>query len=318
MTTLVEVVRGGVVESRHRGSVVLLDPDGRVAAQLGDPTTPGWPRSAAKVAQAAAMVRAGLDLPPDLLALAAASHSGGSEHLDNVRRILSVAAADEDALGCPADLPLGLPERIAWYRAGLPPRRLAHNCSGKHAAMLATCRVRGWDPAGYLAADHPLQRGIRDEIHDRAEEEPTAVSVDGCGAPLFGLSLAGLARMFRSAVTSAAGTPQRRVADAMRSYPQLVAGAGRDVTAFMAAVPGLLAKDGAEGGFAVALPDGRAMALKIDDGSERARPVVVAAVLAAWGVDVDALGSWAAPPVLGGDRPVGELRPSPHLRHLLA
>ena len=183
------------------------------------------------------------------------------------------------------------------------------NCSGKHAAMLATCAVNGWPTGSYLAPDHPLQQAIRHTIEELAGQQVAATGVDGCGAPLFGLTLAGLARAFRVLVLAAPGTPERRVADAMRAYPEWTSGTHRDERRLMAAVPGLLVKSGAEGVDAFALADGhgvRSGAVKIDDGGQRARTPVTVAVLRQLGAVVpDEL---AAVPVTGGDAVVGEVR----------
>ena len=183
------------------------------------------------------------------------------------------------------------------------------NCSGKHAAMLATCVLNGWPVRGYLAADHPLQRAIMHTVEDVAGEHVTATGVDGCGAPLFALTLAGLARAFRALVLAAPGTPERRVADAMRAHPEWTSGTSRDERKLMDAVPGLLLKGGAEGVDAFALSDGngvRAGAVKIDDGAHRGRTPVTVAVLRLLGVTVpDEL---ATAPVIGGDAEVGVIR----------
>jgi L-asparaginase II len=188
------------------------------------------------------------------------------------------------------------------------------NCSGKHAAMLATCVANGWPVGDYLDPDSPLQTAITAAVEELAGERVQHVAVDGCGAPQHALTLAGLARAFARLTTAAPGTNERRVADAMRAAPELVGGTGRDVTAFMQAVPGLLAKDGAEGVYGVALPDGAALALKIDDGAARARPPVLVEGLRALGVTSDALDALATVPVLGGGRPVGEVRATDALR----
>jgi len=143
------------------------------------------------------------------------------------------------------------------------------NCSGKHAAMLVTCVLTGWPVRGYLAADHPLQQAIMHTVEEVAGEHVAVTGVDGCGAPLFALTLTGVARAFRALVLAAPGTPERRVADAMRAYPEWTSGTGRDERRLMDAVPGLLVKGGAEGVDAFALADGdgvRAGAVKIDDG----------------------------------------------------
>ena len=178
------------------------------------------------------------------------------------------------------------------------------NCSGKHAAMLLTCRANDWPAKGYLMPDHPLQQGLRHTVEDLADEPVTAVGVDGCGAPLFAFSLLGVARAYRRIATAADG-PERAVADAMRAQPHLVAGTGRLATRLMTAVPGLIAKDGAEGVFAAALPDGPSVAVKIDDGAPRAAERAVVAALRAVGVDQPEL---TTAPVLGGGEPVGAIR----------
>ncbi|GAA2171169.1 asparaginase [Agrococcus versicolor] len=306
---LVHVTRGAIVESVHHGSVVAIDASGRSALVHGDAATPVYPRSSLKPLQATAMVRAGLDLPPRLLALAGASHSGAAMHREGARAILAIHGVPEEALRNAVDLPLGAAEREAWLREGGERTRIAQNCSGKHAAMLATCAVNGWDLEGYLLPQHPLQLAIRVAVAELSSEEPDASTADGCGTPLWAISLAGLARAFARIVSSPEGTPERRVADAMRAHPDMVGGDGRDVTDLMLHVPGLLAKDGAEGVYAAALPDGRAVALKIADGSERARLPVLLDALASLGVD--ASGVQRPAPVLGGGQPVGELLLAP-------
>lgn len=282
--------------------------DGATLLAVGRPTDPVFPRSASKPMQAAGMLALGLPLHGELLALAAASHSGESFHLDGVRRILADAGLTVDHLQTPPDLPYDPAAARAWLRGGGAPEPLLMNCSGKHAAMLATCVVNGWDPAHYLDPSHPLQVALLAALEDLAAERVSATAVDGCGAPLWSLSLVGLARAFQACVLAAPGEPARRVADAMRAHPEWVGGTGRDVTDLMRGVPGLLAKDGAEGVYAVALPDGRAVALKIEDGGDRARPVVMAAALAAVGVRADVVDRTAVRPVLGGGRPVGAIR----------
>ncbi|MFJ4686769.1 asparaginase [Streptomyces sp. NPDC088789] len=302
------LVRGGVVEGVHYGSVVVLGPDGTVEFQLGDIEAAFYPRSALKPVQAAAMVRAGLPLDGDLLSLSAASHSGEERHLAGARRILELAGLSPDALRNVPDLPLDPAVRDTWVREGRPASRLAQNCSGKHAAMLHTAKVNGWTLDDYLDPAHPLQQSIAATVEDLTGQRLAQVTVDGCGAPLFALSLHGLARATAAIVTAAPGTPEARVADALRAHAEMASGTGRDVAALMRAVPGLLAKDGYEGVQAAALPDGRAIAVKIADGARRARVPVAAAALARAGVDPDALAPFLSEPLLGGGRPVGHLR----------
>jgi L-asparaginase II len=309
---LCEVVRSGIVESRHHGSLVLLGPsDGsapEVELALGEAATPVFPRSALKPLQAVAMHRAGLELPAEQLALACASHSGEPRHVELCRAVLAGAGLEEAALGNPPSLPLGTGAKEAYLRAGGEPDRVHHNCSGKHAAMLATCRARGWPADGYLEPEHPLQREIRATIEELAGEPVHAVATDGCGAPAFAITLVGLARAFRRLATAPAGAPESDVAGAMRAHPAVVGGADREVSELMTAAPGLLAKEGAEGVCAAALPDGRALAVKVHDGSKRPLGPVLATVLARWGVRGAAVERWTAPAVLGGGEPVGRVR----------
>ena len=292
------VIRNGFIESKHHGHIVALDSAGRTALSVGAADEPMFPRSAAKPLQALGMLRLGW--PPsdaEQLALACASHSGEAAHVEAVRRILASVDLDESTLDNTPDWPLNSDAA----RALAKPDRLHQNCSGKHAAMLATCAANGWATAGYRQPDHPVQLGIREAIEQLAGERVEVTAVDGCGAPLFALTLSGLARAFAAIANDG-------VADAMRAHPFLVGGTGRDVTALMAAVPGLVAKDGAEGVYAAAMPDGRAVAVKIDDGAARALMPVLVAALAKVGVTSDALSELAVVPVLGHDHPVGAVQ----------
>jgi L-asparaginase II len=309
---LAEVIRSGFPESRHRGSVVVLGPDGRAVLRAGETTAAAFPRSANKPMQAVGMLRAGLELEGKLLALAAASHSGEAFHVAGVREILAGAGLDEGALRCPPALPLDERALRQVLRDGGDADRVHMNCSGKHAAMLAACAAAHWPTGSYLDPDHPLQREIRRTVEDLSGEPVAAVGVDGCGAPLFGLSLAGLARAFRAMVRAEPGSAQRRVADAMRAYPDWTSGTSRPEAALMEAVPGLLLKSGAEGVVAFARPDGHAAAVKIEDGAARALPAIAVALLRSLGVggaDGAALDRIASVPVLGGGRAVGHIRP---------
>ncbi len=308
---LAEVVRSGFVEGVHRGSVVGLAADGTTALAVGDPAAPVFPRSASKPLQAAAMVELGLDLDGELLALAAASHSGEPFHLDGVRRILAGAGLDVGALRTPPEEPSDEQAAQAWLRAGHGPEPLTMNCSGKHAAMLATCVLNGWDVATYLDPEHPLQVALGATLERYAGEPVAASGVDGCGAPVLALTLTGLAGAVRGCVLADPGSARRRVVDAMRAYPEWVGGTRRDVTALMRGVPGLVAKDGAEGVEVAACADGRAVALKIDDGASRARQVVTAEALLALGFDAPVLAGQRSYPLSGGGRQVGEVRAVP-------
>lgn len=305
---LAHVVRSGFIEGQHRGSLVVLAADGSVELALGEPEADLFPRSSNKPMQAAAALRCGLDLDDQLLALAAASHSGEPFHLDGVRKILARAGLTPDALRTPPDLPVNRQQADQRIREGLGPEPLTMNCSGKHAAMLATCMVNGWSIDDYLQPDHPLQREILRGIEAATGDLVRYVGVDGCGAPLMSTTLVGLARAFRCYVLAEPGSVERRVADAMRGHPEFVGGTNRHDTQLMANVPGALSKAGAEAVQAVALDDGRALAFKIEDGASRAVGPVLAAALRRMGVAHPVLDTIAHSPVNGGGAPVGEVR----------
>jgi len=305
---LAEVIRSGFVESRHRGAIAALAADGTFAFTAGSANTPISPRSSNKPLQATAMLTAGLPLDGELLALAAASHSGEDFHVQGVHDILDFAGLTDRDLQCPTSLPLDEPTARRLIReSDTPESRVRMNCSGKHAAMLVTCIANDWPTETYRDPGHPLQRHIRKTIEELAREPVAAVGVDGCGAPLFALTLGGLARAYRALVLAEPGTAGRKVADAMRKFPEWTSGTTRDENRLMASIPGLLLKGGAEGVDAFALPDGSAAAVKIEDGNARARTPVTVAILAALGVQPPA--ELATSVVIGGDSPVGEIRP---------
>ncbi|MFI9228521.1 asparaginase [Streptomyces rimosus] len=305
---LAEVVRSGFVEGRHRGSLVVLAADGSVQTALGDVTSPVFPRSANKPMQAAAILRAGLDLSGERLALAAASHSGEGFHLDLVQKMLSEHGLSTDQLRTPPDLPLDPAEAETYLASGRVRESLTMNCSGKHAAMLAACAANGWPLESYLHLEHPLQQLVLDAVRSASGEGVEHIGTDGCGAPLMAISLTGLARSFRHFVLAGEGTPERRVADAMRAHPEYVAGTRRPDTWLMQAVPGVLSKMGAEAVQAVALPDGRALAFKVDDGATRTLGPILARVLGEMGVESPVLARIGEAPLLGGAERVGEIR----------
>ncbi|MFM7718018.1 MAG: asparaginase, partial [Actinomycetota bacterium] len=189
---LVRVIRSGLVESVHAGSVVVADADGRLLAVAGDPDRVAYTRSCAKPLQAAVSLRAiGDDLPEDLLALACGSHNGEPAHVRGVRAILRRAGLPVGALRCPADRPSRGVDAAKVAR----PSPAFHNCSGKHAAMLLASVRSGWDPATYLAPGHPLQRAVLRAVRAATDEDPH-VGVDGCGVPVHGLPLRAIATLF--------------------------------------------------------------------------------------------------------------------------
>ena len=301
--------RNGHDESVHYGAVVALEPDGSVAFALGDAGAVVYPRSSTKPIQATAMVASGLSLPPKLLALVCASHDGRAEHLSTAKEILATAGLTEDALGNTADYPLDPDAQEAVIRAGGLKTALQMNCSGKHSGMLATCVHNGWDLESYLHVEHPLQQRITEMVPQLAGEEASFIGVDGCGAPAHALSLTGLARAFRSVALAPPSSAAGQVAAAIRQHPEMLGGPTRDITLLIQGVPGLLGKDGAEGVFAIALPDGRAIAIKISDGANRARPPVMKFALQALGVDVSAVDPRAFDSaIFGHGKPVGSVR----------
>ena len=313
---LVEVVRNGYVESVHRGRVAVADPDGRLVSSVGAEFAPMYPRSALKPLQAVGMLRAGLDLAGEALALVCASHSGEPIHVDGVRALLARGGLDESVLQTPPDWPLDEAAREAWIRTGQPKAPIAMNCSGKHAGMIRTAQLRGDDLATYRDPDHPVQLAIVSAVDDLAHEQAQNLAVDGCGAPAYALSLYGLARSYARLVSATEG-PELTVITAIREHPEHVSGTTRDEAALIRAVPGLIAKSGAEATYAVGLPDGRGVAIKISDGSPRAGAVAMAGVLRRLGLDHDTLAEQASTPVLGHGERVGEIRPAAEtLRHL--
>lgn len=307
------VVRGGFVESVHRGTAVVTMPDGGIALQVGDAAGQVFPRSSSKPLQAVAMLRAGLRSHGAHLALACASHSGEEFHLVAAREILAGAGLAETDLQNTPDYPYDEPARIAWITSGRPKQAIAQNCSGKHASMLATCVANGWDLATYREVDHPLQRVIAETLSELTGHEPGAVAVDGCGAPIHAVPLTGLARAFgrlaAAAAAAAAETgPEAEVAGAIRGFPEYLGGTRRDVTALIRGIAGVVAKDGAEAVYAVGLPDGRGVAVKVADGGARARSVLLGAVLRRIGVGSDeVLDVLEDQPVLGHGERVGSV-----------
>jgi L-asparaginase II len=298
---LAEYVRDGIVESEHRGFLAMLNADGTISKSLGDSETKIYPRSTIKCAQASAMVRNGLKLEPRLLALAQSSHSGAAMHLDGVREILASVGLDESALRCALDRPLGDAERRAWGDA--VPTQIAMNCSGKHAAMIATCVASNWPIENYLDPAHPLQVAIKSELETLAGEKITVTSTDGCGAPLFLISVIGLARAIRE-ITISTDLVHIGVMNAARTHPEMVGGVGRHNTEMMQEVPGLFMKDGAEAVNVSSLSDGRTFVFKVSDGSLRAFRTIVHACLKDFGIDT----SFAPEKVMGGPRVIGTIR----------
>jgi len=282
--------RNGVVEAIHRVHAVAVR-DGAVVAEAGDGSFTCYLRSSSKPLQALPLALARDDLDDLDLAIASASHRATDDQLAAVRALLAKAPATEE------DLELGLQE-------GRPPTKLHHNCSGKHAGMLALCVARGWPLRGYVEAEHPLQRELLRVHAEAAEAEPDEIPVarDGCGVSTFALPLERMAHAFARFESLPGGM---RVAAAMRAHPELVGGPGAIDTELMEALPGWVAKGGAEGLICLRAADGTGIALKTEDGSPRAHRPALAAFLRLLETD---LSRWDTVPIENSrGEAVGEL-----------
>jgi L-asparaginase II len=279
-----ELTRGGLVESRHRGIAVLTDPDGKPEAQRGNPKRLIYPRSAIKPLQTVAMRRAGLALTGAELAITSASHRGTGAHLDLVRSVLAGAGLDESALQCPDGI--------------------KYNCSGKHAGFLATSVLNGWPTESYLSIDHPLQRLVIEVLEEFSGERILHSSVDGCGAPLHAMTVDGVARAIGKLTAT-----EPELVDALTSNGWVISNHGVADAILLDA--GFVAKNGAEGVFAVGSRDGHGLAIKIADGNLRAAPLLAIKMLHENGLLGEShyreLHAALAVPTLGGGLPQGEL-----------
>ena len=300
---LAELTRNGLVESIHSGHLIMLNADGSDHKVKGSVDMPIFPRSSVKCMQASAMVRSGLKLEPRLLALVEASHSGAAMHQDGVLEILAGAGLSESDLQCAFDKPLGDAERIAWGEK--PATRLAMNCSGKHAGMLATCVINGWDIKTYLNSDHPLQVAVLNEIEGLVGAKVSNKTFDGCGAPLFAVTTRELANAIRN-ITISKDPVHVEVMSAARAFPEMVAGDGRLTTRTMQSVAGLFMKEGAEAVEVASMSDGRTLVFKISDGSWRAFGAIMHAALLEWGITTteEAFNVYGGANIVGGMRAV--------------
>jgi L-asparaginase II len=318
MQVIVEVDRSGFVESQHLGAVAVADADGTVVAAAGDPELPIYLRSCAKPLQALAVLGLGVDRELGLGALAlagaAGSHAGEPEHVASARKVLAAAGLDETALRCPPALPTNAEAR----KAVDAPAPIYHNCSGKHAYMLAGAVVRGWEIERYTEPEHPLQAVVSDTIADFAGAAIEHVGVDGCGVPVHALPLRALATAYaRIGERAAAGEgPEAALVEAARGHPVMIAGTGGLDTVLLEVTGGrLLSKAGAEGASAaVNLETCQGVAVKVLDGAHRARGPALLAALTALGwlgdEELEALLPVASSPVLGGGEEVGTVRPA--------
>lgn len=327
---LAAVERGGRIESVHRGTVAVADRDGRLRYLAGDPALPLYLRSACKPLQALPLVEGGgvekFELTGAELAVVCASHAAEPVHLEAVGSILSKIGLDPSALRCGPHVPLDPATAAALARSGRSPEPIHNNCSGKHAGMLASCRLHGWPTETYLEPGHPLQRRIAAIIAEFcADGEPLPHATDGCGVPTFHATVGQLARAFaRLADPRDLPAPRaaavRRIGDAMAAHPVMVSGTGRLATVLMEVLGDrLFCKGGAEGGFGIALRGrGLGIAVKVDDGNARAMGPILVEVLrqlgAAGPAEAAALAAHARPDVLNTrGEIVGAIRPLVHL-----
>ena len=297
---LAELVRSGLIESTHSGHLILMAADGSDLLVLGDVEAEIYPRSAIKSLQAAAMVRAGLNLNDEQLALVCASHGGTNRHQEVALEILQSVGLSESELQNTPDAPLDREARIKW--GDKPATSLAANCSGKHSGMLATCVVNGWDIKTYRDVDHPLQLAIAREITELIGKSIDRVSIDGCGAPLFSMSTRSIAVAARK-MRIDSDPIFARVVSACLKHPEMILAEGAFDTRMMRAVPGLFVKGGAESVMLASLADGSAIAWKISDGSNRVNGPLMKAALAKFGINIEG----EAIDVLGGGNVVGSL-----------
>ncbi|WP_395243602.1 asparaginase [Agromyces sp. MMS24-K17] len=314
---LAVVVRSGFTESRHAGSAVVLSPEGEVLRSLGDTASPILPRSTLKPFQAVAAMTSGVTLRGEDAAIATGSHSGTAAHVALVKGLLSREGLTGAALGCPAALPGDRAARDQVVRSGGTPDPLFMNCSGKHAAMLLACAANDWPLDGYLDPGHPMQRKVVDVIERFTGERPSGVAVDGCGAPVFAISLVGLARGIQKLTTAQASSPfafyreAAALTEAVREHAWAAGGPGQPDTVAVERL-GVFAKIGAEGVMVMTAPNGTTTAVKVLDGSSRATTIVALRLLAdAGAIEHDAVDSVQAELdlwIMGGDQPVGEIR----------
>ena len=325
---LVEVARGGMVESRHRGRAVVADRNGKVVAHWGAVDAPIYPRSAIKPIQAIPLIETGaadaFAVSDEEIALACASHNGEPAHTERVAAWLARLGLGEGDLACGPQAPRQDRDRQALNRDGREPGRLHNNCSGKHAGMLATARHKGEPTADYHQLTHPVQQRVLGVLEHMTGQDLGVVprGIDGCSIPTLAMSLGGLA-VAMARFADPADLPERRIQAVMRirrawaGQPHMVAGDDRYDTDLLRATAGrVLVKTGAEGAYGAALPEfGLGLALKIEDGASRASTVALTAILQGLGAlarsEAQAMAAWARPTVVNwaGDA-VGEIRPA--------
>lgn len=289
---VVEVIRGPLVESGHRGAVAISNASGRLVLELGDVRRPVYPRSAVKALQAIPLVETAaagrFGFTDEEIALACASHNGETRHVAAARSMLRKAGLGEGHLECGPQPPLLDADRLTLEKRGEAPGRIHNNCSGKHAGMLALAVHLGADPEGYVRRDHPVQEAVRRAIEEMTDAplRGDLCGTDGCSIPTWAMPLQALATAFARLATGEGLTPQRadaclRIRQASAGHPFMVAGTGRFCTRLMEETGSrAFVKTGAEGVFCAALPErGLGVALKIDDGATRASEVLMAEIV---------------------------------------
>ncbi len=288
---LVEVTRGGIVESRHEGAYAVTGPGGRVVAAAGDIARPVFPRSAIKAFQCLPVIESGaagrFGFTDEEIALACSSHNGEARHVAVARAMLARLSLSDAALECGVHWPLDQEAQRALARQGGTPDQAHNNCSGKHAGMLALALALGVDPSGYVNLSHPVQQAVVRAMSQMcdADVEHAPCGIDGCSVPTWALPLQNLALGFQRLASGETLAPERaaacrRIVAAVRAHPFMVAGTRRFCTDVMTAVPRLFVKTGAEGVFCAAVPHaGIGVALKCDDGAGRGAEAALAGVL---------------------------------------
>jgi L-asparaginase II len=325
---LVEVTRGTLVESRHRGAIAVLDARGGVVEEAGDIDTPIFPRSAIKPLQTLLLVESGaadhFGLTEEHLTLASASHNGEPMHVERVTAWLARLWLSIDDLECGAQLPLHVPSAEALALSGQMPTAAHNNCSGKHAGFLSVCVHKGWPTKGYTHPDHPVQQALLTLFEELAGASLADAprGIDGCGIPVFGYTLRQMAHALAqladpSGLPAARAEACRRIQAAIPKNPMLIAGSGRFDSAVLSTVGhDLVLKGGAEGVHAAALPArGLGIALKVDDGARRASQIAMGAALMRHGglsqVQAGALAAHLVEPLKNwAGTHVGDVRPA--------
>ena len=273
---LIEVIRNGMVESLHSGHLLIINQYGKIISSLGKHNFLMYPRSSIKAIQTAAMIRHGLNVNDDLLALASSSHIGTQLHQNKVKELLSTAGLDESFLQNTPSLP-----KVNVDSA--KPTSLAAECSGKHAGMLVTSKLNNWNLKTYKNPQHPMQVACKKELEMLSQERISKIAVDGCGAPLFAITLRGLARAIHNLMVSQDPVHQR-VVNACKKYPEMVSGEGTFPTVAMQQIPDIFVKSGAEGVLVAGFPNGSTIVCKISDGSDRGERELLSAALKKIGI----------------------------------